>query len=272
MSRISYVLRPTGMLIRSSLLRWFAAILVSGFALLLEFGPAALAQTAPVPSAQEIIERMDAAVAMREDAVLSYTVHEHYMLYRNGDATPAAEMTMQVDYRRGVGKRFTTLSQSGSALLRAAVLEKIHASEVEMSQNPVRGTVLVNSNNYIFTPQPGKFQINGRYCYLVTLAARRKSPHLFNGRAWVDAQDFFVVRLEGTPSQSVSFFAGDTTVARDYNQIEGFPMAVHAEAHSHSFLLGDSLLKIDSTDYRIEHTTTNSTASQEETAAPRHPY
>ena len=39
---------------------------------------------------------------------------------------------------------------------------------------------------------------------------------------------------------------------RDYAKIDGFSMATHADVRSHSFLLGDTLMKIAYTDYQIE--------------------
>jgi hypothetical protein len=205
-----------------------------------------------VPANSEIIQGIDHAVRAREVAVAGYTVKDHYAIFRNGETNPSAEMTVQTVYKQGVGKSFTTLSQSGSGLLRSQVIEKILASEKEMSASDVRDSVLVNSANYEFTPDPAKVQYNGKDCYIVALKARRKSQHLFNGKAWVDASDYTVVRLEGTPAQSPSFFAGDSTVAREYTKFNGIPMAVRAEAHSHSFLLGDTLLRIESTEYQIQ--------------------
>jgi hypothetical protein len=208
-----------------------------------------------VPSAassQEVIQGMDAAVKSREAIVSGYTVKDHYAIYRNGDPNPSAEMTVQTTYKRGSGKTFTTLSESGSGLLRSTVIHKIIESEKEMSLSPVRETVLLNSANYEITPEPNEVQLNGHACRIVDLKARQKNPHLFNGKAWLDATDYTIVRLEGSPSQAPSFFAGDSTVARDYSKIEGLAMATHAEAHSHSFLLGNTILKIDSTDYQIQ--------------------
>jgi len=202
---------------------------------------------------KDIIRGIDNAVQNRENTVASYTVQEHYAIYRNGEEKPSAEMTVQTMYKRGLGKEFTTLSQSGSGLLRGAIIEKILASEKEMSGPSVRDSVLVNSSNYEFVPEPGKVDYANRQCIVVDLKARRKSQHLFNGKAWYDASDFSVVRLEGTPAQSVSFFAGDSSVDREYQKVDGVPMAVHAEAHSHSFLLGTTVLKVDSTNYQIQH-------------------
>ena len=43
-----------------------------------------------------VIQRVDAAVKARVDQVVSYTVTEHYAVFRGNDEThPAAEMTVQ---------------------------------------------------------------------------------------------------------------------------------------------------------------------------------
>ncbi len=224
-----------------------ACLAAPGFAFQTTIGPT------PETPAQAIVRRIDAAVYARESDVAGYSVQEHYAIYRNGEANPSAEQTIRTVFRVGAGKDFTAISQSGSGLLRSAVIDKVLAGEKEMSQADTRDGVLVDSANYEITPEPVQAQMNGRQCVIVDLKPRRKSSHLFNGKAWVDAEDFMVVHLEGSPSQSVSFLAGETTVSRDYSRVEGFPMAFHAEAHSHSFLLGDTVLKIDYSGYQIQH-------------------
>jgi len=206
-------------------------------------------------SVPNLIEHLDAAVRAREESVLGYTVQEHYSIFRNGEANPSAQMTLQVDYKQGTGKTYSSVSESGSALLRATVFSKILAGEKDMSQASVRDSVLVDSKNYEMHPEPGQVELNGRQCYVVDIKPRRASPHLFNGKAWIDSTDYFVVRLEGIPSKSLSFMSGETTVARDYIQIDGFPMASRAEAHSHSFLFGDTVLKIEYSGYQIQRDT-----------------
>jgi len=99
---------------------------------------------------------------------------------------------------------------------------------------------------------PGHETINGRDCIMMNLKARRKVTYLFNGKGWFDAADFTLVHLEGAPAQSVSIFAGDAAGKRDYGRINGFSMAQHAELHTHNFLLGDTLMKIDYSDYQIQ--------------------
>jgi hypothetical protein len=205
-------------------------------------------------SDEEIVKRVDAAVYQRFNSVTGYTVREQYSLFRNGETTPAAQETIQTVYDRSTGKTYTPVSQSGSAILRSAIIDHVLAAEKEVNLPANREGALITSHNYDLKPEPGSVEKNGRQCIVVDLHPRRKSSHLFTGKAFVDAADFTVVHIEGAPSQSPSFLAGETTVSRDYAKIDGFSMATHAEARSHSFLFGDTLITIDYSGYKIDST------------------
>jgi hypothetical protein len=228
----------------------------NGFALRSQNQPQTTTQaSAPDrPSDQEIVQRIDAAVYRRFNAVTGYTVREQYSLFRNGESTPAAEETIQTVYNRSTGKQYTAIAESGSSLLRSAVIDHVLAGEKEVNLPANRESALITSHNYDLRPEPGFVEKNGRQCIVVDLHPRHKSQHLFTGKAFVDASDYTVVHIEGAPSQSPSFLAGETKVARDYIKIDGFSMATHAEARSHSFLFGDTLLTIDYSDYKIDQT------------------
>ncbi|WP_263359378.1 hypothetical protein [Acidicapsa ligni] len=209
----------------------------------------------------DVVQRVDAAVHARIDALTGYTVQEHYTLYRNGDPNPSTEVTVQVSEQHS-GKTYTTISKSGSAFFRAAVIDKVLASETEMSKPAKLEGVLLTSANYNMQPEPGKVSLNNRNCVIVDLQARRKDSHLLNGKIWVDADNASIVHAEGKPAASASIFSGDITISRDYTTIDGLAMATHAEAHSHSFLLGDSVLKIDYIGYQIQRSSPAPLAKQ----------
>jgi hypothetical protein len=78
----------------------------------------AAAQHSSQPDAAAIIRDLDAANQARFDNILSFTDVEHYSVFRGSDqAHPAAEMTMKMTYRKGVGKDYAILSKSGSSLI-----------------------------------------------------------------------------------------------------------------------------------------------------------
>lgn len=202
-------------------------------------------------SSAEIIQKIDQSVAHREQSVSAYTVQELYTIYRNGDAAPAAQVTVQTTYTRATGKDYKPVSATGSSLMRSVVINHILSEEKEMAAATNRPSVILTSANYQMTPEPGAATWNNHPCVIVDLKARRKTSYLFNGKAWFDSHDFTLVHIEGSPAASPSFFAGQTAGKRDYTKVEGFSMAQHAEIQSHSRLFGTTFLKIDYTNYHL---------------------
>ena len=200
----------------------------------------------------QIIQRIDQAVHHRTQSVAAYTVQELYSIYRNGEADPSAQVTVKTTYTRETGKDYAVVSQTGSSLLRSAVIDRVLANEKEMARAANRESVALTSANYEMTPEPGIVTQNGHSCVIVHLKARRKIPFLFNGKGWFDASDFTLVHIEGSPAASPSFFAGQTGGVRDYAKVDGFSMAQRAVVRSHSFLFGDTRLQIDYSNYQIQ--------------------
>lgn len=209
---------------------------------------------AQIPDIQTIIRGVDASVKDRIDRIADYTVTEHYVVYRGKDEThPAAEMMVQTVYRKETGKSYTILSQSGSGLWRNEVLGTLLENEKKMSQPGNVQTALINSANYEMRLDGNpRANLNGRDCLVLDIKPRRSSEYLFNGRLWVDAQDFAIVQLEGTASKSAFFLARAADVTRQYMEINGMPMATHARAVSGSALLGQTVVKIDYSNYKID--------------------
>ncbi len=236
----------------SRLLSPFRPVLLLAGILLLNAANARAWQQAPSLPDAEIIQRIDAAVLVRATHVAAYTVQELYSIYRNGETTPSAQVTVRTNYTRAIGKEYTPISQTGSSMMRSVVVDKVLAHEKEMAKAANRENVAITSANYDMHPEPGTVQFNGHRCVIVDLKARRKISYLFNGKGWFDATDFTLVHIEGSPAAAPSFFAGQTGGVRDYAKVEGFSMAQHAEMRSHSFLFGDTLLKIDYTGYQIQ--------------------
>ncbi len=221
-------------------------------------------------SSQEIIQRIDAAVETRNRNIKSYTVQELYTIYRGSDPKPAAQVTVNTTYRREAGKQYTPVNASGSALLRNVVIDHILTEEKEMASAASRPTISLTSDNYEMKPEPGIVEFNGRRCIIVSLKARRKIAFLLNGKGWFDASDFTLVHLEGAPAASPSIFAGQTAGHRDYTRVNGFSMAQHAEIRAHSFLFGNTLLKIDYSNYQIQldHSNSGQDSTAESATSP----
>jgi hypothetical protein len=201
-----------------------------------------------------IVQRIDASVNAREQGLLGYTVIEHYAAFRGHDQEhPAAEMLVKTTYRKDAGKSYSIQSESGSELLRKA-LEMVLDNEKRLTQPSNRAGAVITSRNYEMTVK-GSEPVNDKDCVAVILKPRRESPYLFNGTIWVDAHNASIVQLHGVTARSPSIFTGASEVFRQYAMIDGFPMATHAKAISNSWLLGQTVIKIDYLNYQIERAT-----------------
>lgn len=211
---------------------------------------------APIHSAAQdstasLIHSVDQAVQARDQAVLAYTVREHYIMFRGHDEQhPAAEMTVQTSYHKGVGKTYTILSESGSAILRK-VFASILENEEKINQPANRSAALLNSRNYAMTPRKEE-TVDGRDCIAIDLKPRHASPFLIRGTLWVDKTNGAIVQLAGTTSKSPSIFTGPSKVFRQYATISGVAMATHARAESDSWMVGQTVISIDYSGYQIQ--------------------
>ena len=212
---------------------------------------AAQTQQLDTPS---VVQRVDEAVKTRIDQIASYTVTEHYAVYRGKDEThPAAEMTVKTVYRRDTGKNYTIASESGSEFIRKHVLGTLLDDEKNINLPGIREHSWFTSANYEMHLKPGGVQrLDRRDCLVLAIAPRRKATNMIEGTLWVDAEDGSIVRIEGTASQSPSVFIGPAQVVRQYANVNGFAMATQARAVSDSFLLGRTTVTVDYRDYQIQ--------------------
>jgi hypothetical protein len=221
------------------------------------------AQSTPAPSGGQpasisgpaIVSGIDAMVLNRHHRVLGFTDIERYRVYRGHDEThPAAEMTVRVTYRKGVGKSYQILSQGGSSIIQRFGLKPLLEGEEAINDPAAVRQSWFTSENYDMTPDPARTQtIHGHLCVAVSITPLHNAPNRIDGTLWVDPTNFAILRVEGVASKSPSFFAGTTHMLRDYALIDGFSQATHARAESDG-LFGRTVVVIDYSNYHIQLT------------------
>ena len=197
--------------------------------------------------------KLDAAAQARYDTIAGFTYTEHYTVYHGNDETnPIAEMKVKATYQKGVGKNYTIVSESGSAVVQKFGLHPLLDNEKNIN---VPGNVehsWFTSANYQMKLKTGVTQmIDGRNCLAVAMVPIHKASNMIDGTLWVDSSDDSVVEIEGLASKSPSVFAGTTHMMRKYTNMSGFSMATHARAESSSMLWGRTVVIIDYSDYNI---------------------
>lgn len=206
----------------------------------------------PDPSA--VIRDLNEANIARHNNVLEYSNIEHYTVYRGKDQTnPAAEMTVRVAYKKGAGKSYTVLNQSGSAIVLKYGLYPLLENEKAINDPSRVAQSWFTTANYDMELKPGVTRvIDGRNCVAVAISPHRKAPNMVEGTLWVDTRDHSLVEVDGVASRKPSVFAGTTKMTRRYVKMTGYAMATHAHAESSSFLFGRTVVTIDYSDYQFQ--------------------
>jgi hypothetical protein len=206
-----------------------------------------------------VIQGIENAQRYREQCLAGLTVTEHYRV-KNSHFNDPAMMTVHVTYKRGAGKSYQVVSRSGPGLLQRRVLDRLLEEESAMSRGAERQRALLSPANYSME-LAGSEQVAGRQCYIVNLAPKSRDTHLLKGRAWVDSNTFSLVRIEGRPTASPSFWTGKPLIVRDYIPVQGFWLAEHSRATSEGFFAGHTELDVQYTEYSVWSDTNTSTAS-----------
>jgi hypothetical protein len=206
------------------------------------------------PDAASVIRSVDAAVANRVNNVLAFTDTEHYAVYRGDDEThPAAEMTATDNYKKGVGKTYTILSQSGSSIIQRFGLKPLIDNEENVNlPGNVEKSWFVSANYDMKLRPGGPVELDGRSCSILDITAKRRAPNLIDGTMWVDAHDGSLVQIDGVATEAASMYSGPAHMMRQYANVNGFSMAMHARAESKSFLFGRTVVTVDYSNYRLQ--------------------
>jgi hypothetical protein len=202
-------------------------------------------------TAGDVVKGVDEAGYARESKLARYTVREKYVLSRKDSSTPTAEMTVNATYIKGAGKTYETVSESGSSAEKL-VLHRVLQNERQLSQRRDRQDFLITSHNYEMSLSDlNEHDFHGRKCLIVSIKPKHPSPYLLDGKIWVDANTYHLVRVEGKPTADPSLWTGRPTVERDYTDVDGFPVATQARSISKQALLGETTLEIRYENYQL---------------------
>jgi hypothetical protein len=209
-------------------------LLISAF-LLMQALPAAPQDSATTPAAEEIVTRMTAHDLARQSSIEGYAGMRRYVL-ENQKFNKRAEMLVQVQGDKDGTKHFQVVSEDGWKAAHKHVLHKMLESETETSRPERRAGAKLNSENYEFS-LIGTELAAGRTAYVLEVRPKRSEKYLFDGRIWVDAEDYALVRAEGKPARKPSFWAKSIHFVQVYQKCGPvwFPLSTQSVTEAHLF-------------------------------------
>jgi hypothetical protein len=208
-----------------------------------------LLKGASTPQPQELIAGIEEAQQRRDQRLAGYVAMEHYTL-RNSHFKAPAELAAKTFYTRDAGKNYQVLWRKGPEWLHKRVINRIMNDDASLSRKSERPHILLTSANYSMKFQGIRF-LRGQRCYAVNIRPKARRFSLIEGTAWFDANDFSLLRIEGKPATSPSFWTGRPFIERDYTVVDGVSLPQRSRATSSGIFAGKSELDIDYSDYVI---------------------
>jgi outer membrane lipoprotein-sorting protein len=187
------------------------------------------------PAAEDIVTRMAAHDLARQASIEGYAGTRRYVL-ENHKYHKHAEMLVQVQGDRDGTKHFDVVSEEGWGGARKHVLHKMLESETETSRPENRANARLIPENYDFA-LVGSERVAGRAAYVLEIKPKRNDKFLFEGRIWVDAEDYALVRAEGKPAKKPSFWTKSIHFVQVYQKCGAvwFPLSTQSATEAHLF-------------------------------------
>ncbi len=161
-----------------------------------------------------------------------------------------AQETVTVNYTAPDAKVFRTTSEKGSGLIRSLVFKRLMESEAEAATGQQHRDSSLKPANYTLN-LIGEQDLGPYHCIVATAIPKRQDKYLFDGRIWIDSQDFAVVRIAGCPAKKLSFWIRRADFVRQYQKIREFWLPYKDETFVEIRLYGKKILTIDHREYTI---------------------
>lgn len=186
---------------------------------------------------------------LRNAELRSYTEMRSYSV-SDPKGKVHAEAVVRLDYRAPDTKAFVPISEKGSPVVRHLVLNRLMESEVDAASGKSHQDSTINPANYSFSVL-GEQDLGGNRCFVVQATPTRKDKYLFDGKVWIDAQDYAVVQIVGHPAKKLSMWVDKADFVRRYQKIGNFWLPLKDETSVHVRLYGSKILTIDHQSYTI---------------------
>lgn len=196
----------------------------------------------PLPSADTVIARMLAHNAQRQTQIAGYRGMREYVL-ENQRWHKRAEMLVRVKGDADETKHFDVVSEMGWKAAQKHVLRKVLESEAEASSAAIRNETRLSSENYEFRMMTTTL-LSDRMAYVIEVVPKRRNERLFEGKIWIDAQDYALERVEGKPAKNPSFWITSVHFVHTYQKSGSFWFPASTESVTDVRVFGATSLTI----------------------------
>lgn len=219
-------------------------------------------------STEGVLPSQPSADAMRADQIISEMIERNhsrdlhlrqYLAVRTYEVTNDkgkvhAKTVVLAQYQAPGSKTFVTISEEGSRIVRRYVFKGLMDSEIETAAGRSHRDSSIGPTNYAFDLL-GEEDVDGYHCFVLQAFPKRRDKYLFEGKIWIDTQDFAVVKIVGRPAKNPSFWITRVDFVRRYQKIGELWFPLKDESVTHVRIYGKKILTIDHADYKVNEAT-----------------
>ncbi len=216
-----------------------------------------------LPTTEDVVAQMMQLDKQRHAQLPGYTATRHYLAVNKHRR---AEMLVRVACASDGVKRFTIVSEDGSHYIRKHVFYKMLNEEAEASRRDTREGTRITPANYDFQVI-GQDALDGRPAYVLSVTPKAQNKYLIDGKIWVDATDYSIVRIEGRPARSPSFWTRSVHFIHTYQKVGPFWLAASTDSVSEIRIFGAAELTIENSGYTLNPPDIQTTDTDTDTEA-----
>lgn len=248
---------------KSKAKRWCAiwlGVLVAFCACLSKHGAATQVPSSDgdAPTLAEIVERLAHTQKQNHLATRSYTVVRNYELVNGKKPESNSEVQAEVTYSPPGTKEYAIRAGSGGGR-GEWVVRRVLEHEAEMASS--WREVALTEENYSFKLL-GTDTEEGHECFVLSLTPRSDRKDLIRGRAWIDAENFNVRRVEGAPLKTPSWWVKRLEITMQFSQVMGMWLQTAFTAKAEVRFFGEQTLLAHDVQLRTAEAVGSSAAPQ----------
>jgi hypothetical protein len=217
---------------------------------------AATAQQSPdqQPDLTTLVRRISEAQAQNHTRTIPYTVTRDYKVFGTNAERPRTEVVAKVNFLPPNMKTYDIDQSTGG--MGEKVIRRILDHEVDAARDPRE--MMVNEQNYRFD-YDGEESVDKLPCYRLTIAPKHDRKDLLNATIWVDKNSYRIVRMEGEPAKSPSFWVKDVHLVLDFGEVAGMWMQTEIHALARLRFGGEYKIVSQDLDYDVGRSVASNT-------------
>jgi hypothetical protein len=206
-----------------------------------------LAQQAATPDLNTILSHMEQAQVESHAHMSPYSVTREYKFFGDDQQHAKSQVLAKVDFAPPNEKNYTIERSSGSGQ-GEKITRKVLDHEKSIAKGDSSGGL--NRDNYDFEYLRSE-AVNGRRAYVLQLTPKHNDKNLIKGLAWIDAETFHPLKVEGEPAKSPSFWVKNVKLSLTFGRVGDMWLQTGTQAVANIRFLGQHTMIARDVNYEL---------------------